>query len=137
MNAQNKNRGSNLDEIKKLRARLDVLRQPFSEKAIQKQHGKNKLTVAERLDLLFDPKEARFEVGAFAAQGMYPEHGEILSAGCRVVIGKVSGHDCIVIANDSMVKAGAWFPMTIKKTLGWLFIKNNKKVKRDKEAHSI
>lgn len=85
--------------------------------AIAKQHKKNKLTIPERLDLLFDPREPRFEIGAFAALGVYEDVGQITSAGVRTVIGKVSGHDCIVIANDSMVKSGTWFPITIKKML--------------------
>ncbi len=117
MSAQNKNRDFHLGESEYLQNKRDGYRQPYPEIAIQKQHDKKKLTVAERLDLLFDPNESRFEVGAFAAEGMYPEHGRIVSAGCRSVIGRISGRDCLVIANDSMVKGGAWFPMTIKKTL--------------------
>jgi len=87
-------------------------------KAIAKQHEKSKLTVPERLTLLFDKKSWRMEIGAFAADDMYEEHGGgITAAGCRVVIGLVHGRPTMVIANDSMVKAGAWFPMTIRKML--------------------
>ncbi|MCA9447850.1 MAG: acyl-CoA carboxylase subunit beta [Candidatus Omnitrophica bacterium] len=117
MNASASKREFHLDEIRRLEEKRSFYRQPFAEVAIQKQHGKNKLTVAERLDLLFDPDAKRFEVGAFCAEGMYTEHGQIVSGGCRAVVGRVSGRDCLVIANDSMVKGGAWFPMTIKKTL--------------------
>jgi len=85
--------------------------------AVAKQHGKKKLTIPERLDLLFDPDAPRFEIATFAAMGQYEEHGDITSAGVRTVVGMVSGRRCIVIANDSMVKSGTWFPLTIKKIL--------------------
>ncbi len=88
-----------------------------SEAAIARQHSKGKLTIPERLDLLLDRTADRFEIGAFAADGMYTDQGRIVAAGVRVVIGKVSGRDCIVIANDSMVKSGTWFPLTIRKIL--------------------
>lgn len=117
MNEPNGNRAHHLESLDRLREKREFHRNPFNAEAVEKQHGKNKLSVRERLDLLFDPGEARFEVGAFAADGMYTAHGQIVSGGCRAEIGKVSGHDCIVIANDSMVKGGAWFPITIKKTL--------------------
>jgi acetyl-CoA carboxylase carboxyltransferase component len=110
-------RAANEKVVQALNNRLSHYTQPFSKDAIAKQHQKKKLSIAERLDLLFDPAETRFEVGTFAALGMYQEHGEITSAGVRTVIGKVSGRDCIVIASDSMVKGGAWFPLTIRKTL--------------------
>lgn len=111
------NRDANLQAIEELHRRLDENARAGSEAAIARQHAKNKLTIPERLDRLFDPEEPRFEVGAFAAHGQYEEHGRIESAGVRTVIGRVSGHDAIVIANDSMVKSGTWFPLTIKKIL--------------------
>ncbi|NUN95245.1 MAG: acyl-CoA carboxylase subunit beta [Candidatus Omnitrophica bacterium] len=117
MNTPNPNRAANEKAVAELRGHLAHHERPFSNSAIEKQHQKNKLTVAERLDLLFDPGEERFEIGTFAAMGMYEEHGEIVSAGVRTVLGRVSGHDCMVIASDSMVKGGAWFPLTAKKTL--------------------
>lgn len=88
-----------------------------TEAQIEKQHGKRKLTIPERLDLLFDADAPRFEVATFAAMGHYEEHGDIRSAGLRTVVGTVSNRSCIVIANDSMVKSGTWFPLTIKKIL--------------------
>jgi len=103
-----------LEELEALRARYA---RPGSDAAVSKQHGKNKLTVPERLDLLFDPDAPRFEVATFAAMGHYEEIGDITSAGVRTTIGTVSGRSCIVIANDSMVKSGTWFPLTIKKIL--------------------
>ena len=111
------NRDANLKAIEELQRRLEENARAGSDEAIAKQHSKNKLTIPERLDRLFDPDAPRFEVGAFAAKGDYPEHGRIESAGVRTVLGKVSERDCIVIANDSMVKSGTWFPLTIKKIL--------------------
>ena len=110
-------REANLKAIEELQRRLEENARAGSDEAIAKQHSKGKLTIPERLDLLFDPDAQRFEVGAFAAKGDYEEHGRIESAGVRTVLGKVSDHDCIVIANDSMVKSGTWFPLTIKKIL--------------------
>ena len=111
------NREANLEAIEELHRRLGENARAGSDEAIARQHSKSKLTIPERLDLLFDPDAPRFEVGAFAAEGDYPEHGQIESAGVRTVLGQVSDHDCIVIANDSMVKSGTWFPLTIKKIL--------------------
>ena len=111
------NRDANLKAIEELHRRLEENARAGSDTAIARQHSKGKLTIPERLDLLFDPDALRFEVGAFAAEGDYEEHGRIESAGVRTVLGKVSGQDCIVIANDSMVKSGTWFPLTIKKIL--------------------
>lgn len=102
-------------ELERRRAALD---RPFDSAAVAAQHRKNKLTVAERLDQVFDKDSWREEIAEFAADGMYPEAGgNILSAGCRAVIGLIHGRPALVLANDSMVKAGAWFPMTIKKIL--------------------
>ena len=84
---------------------------------IDKEHAKGKLTARERLALLMDEKEPLMEVGTFAGHGMYKEHGGCPGGGCVVVIGKVSGVRCIVVANDATVKAGAWFPITGKKNL--------------------
>ncbi|MBI1784028.1 acyl-CoA carboxylase subunit beta [Candidatus Sumerlaeota bacterium] len=117
MNKPNPNRAANEAAIELLNQRLAENAVAGSPAAIEKQHQKKKLTIPERLDLLFDPGTARFEIGAFAAFGMYEEEGKITSATVRTVIGKVSGRDCIVIANDSMVKSGTWFPLTIKKIL--------------------
>lgn len=113
----NPNRVANEAALAEFEKRLAANSPAGSAKAIAKQHEKSKLTIPERLDLLFDPGAARFEIGAFAAMGVYEDQGEITSAAVRTVIGRVCGHDCIVIANDSMVKSGTWFPLTIKKIL--------------------
>jgi acetyl-CoA carboxylase carboxyltransferase component len=84
---------------------------------IEKEHSKGKLTARERIDFLLDKGRDRIEIGAFAGKGMYPEHGGCPSAGVVVVIGYVSNRQCIVVANDATVKAGAWFPITAKKNL--------------------
>jgi 3-methylcrotonyl-CoA carboxylase beta subunit len=117
MSKPSPNRTANESAVKELDDLLAKNAIPGSKSAIEKQHAKKKLTIPERFDLLFDPGAPRFEIGALGALGMYPDAGEITSAGVRTVIGRVSGHDCIVIANDSMVKSGTWFPMTIKKML--------------------
>lgn len=84
---------------------------------IKKQHAKGKLTARERIDYLLDPKSKSIEIGAFAGEGMYASHGGCPSGGVIVKIGYVSGRQCIVVANDATVKAGAWFPITAKKNL--------------------
>lgn len=84
---------------------------------IDKQHEQGKLTARERIEFLLD-KDAKFiEVGAFVGDDMYKEHGGCPSGGVVIVIGYVSGKQCIVVANDATVKAGAWFPITGKKNL--------------------
>jgi acetyl-CoA carboxylase carboxyltransferase component len=75
------------------------------------------LLARERINYLLDKDQPQIEIGAFAAEGMYAEQGGCPSAGVVVVIGYVSGRQCIVVANDATVKAGAWFPMTAKKNL--------------------
>ncbi len=84
---------------------------------IKKLHEQGKMSARERIDFLLDKDRERFEVGAFAGRGMYAEHGGCPSGGVVVVIGYVSGKQCIVVANDATVKAGAWFPITGKKNL--------------------
>ncbi|MDH5608426.1 MAG: acyl-CoA carboxylase subunit beta, partial [Cyclobacteriaceae bacterium] len=87
------------------------------EKKINAQHSKGKLTARERIHHLLDPDSESVEIGALAANAMYVEEGGCPSAGVVVVIGKIAGRMCVVVANDATVKAGAWFPMTAKKNL--------------------
>ena len=87
------------------------------EKKIAKQHAKGKMTARERVDYLLDDSSDSIEIAAFAGEGMYPEHGGCPGGGVVVKIGKISGQQCIVVANDATVKAGAWFPITAKKNL--------------------
>ncbi len=104
-------------KISRMEAQLQKIYLGGGEKRIAALHEKGKLTARERIDLLLDPETPRFEVGAFAGLGMYEEHGGCPAAGVVVVIGFVSGKQCIVVANDATVKAGAWFPITGKKNL--------------------
>jgi len=86
-------------------------------KRIEKLHEQGKLSARERIDLLLDPNTNRIEIGAIAGYAMYEEHGGCPAGGVVIVIGYVSGKQCIVVANDATVKAGAWFPITGKKNL--------------------
>lgn len=104
-------------KISRMEAQLQKIYLGGGEKRIAALHEKGKLTARERIDLLLDKEAPRFEVGAFAGMGMYEEHGGCPAAGVVVVIGFVSGKQCIVVANDATVKAGAWFPITGKKNL--------------------
>lgn len=87
------------------------------EKRLQKLREEGKMTARERIEYLLDKNAESIEIGAFAGYGMYEEHGGCPSGGVVVVIGYVSGRQCIVVANDASVKAGAWFPITGKKNL--------------------
>ncbi len=107
-----------------LRLLLSDLRRNFAQVAkgggdakIEKEHSRGKLTARERIAYLLDAEAPSIEIGAFAAHDMYKEHGGCPSAGVVVVIGYVRKRQCIVVANDATVKAGAWFPMTAKKNL--------------------
>lgn len=113
----NKNEDHNKLLRSDLRNRLAKVKLGGGEKRIEKQHAKGKMTARERIDFLLDPKKPRIEIGAFVADGMYQEHGGCPSGGVVVKIGYVKGVQCVVVANDATVKAGAWFPITAKKNL--------------------
>ena len=87
------------------------------EAAIKKQHEKNKLTARERIQQLCDKDKPFVEIGAFAGYGMYEEYGGCPAGGTVSGIGYISGRQCVILANDQTVKAGAWFPITGKKNL--------------------
>ncbi len=112
-----KNEDHNKLAVSDLNKRLHKIHQGGGEKRIAKQHEQGKMTARERIDTLLDKGSPRIEVGAFAADGMYKEYGGAPSAGVVVVMGYVSKRQCIVVANDATVKAGAWFPMAGKKNL--------------------
>lgn len=103
--------------ISQMEQRLQKVYLGGGKSRIDKQHEQGKLTARERIDYLLDKDTPRFEMGAFAGYEMYPEHGGCPGGGVVVVIGYVSGKQCIVVANDATVKAGAWFPITGKKNL--------------------
>ncbi|MCK8519980.1 acyl-CoA carboxylase subunit beta [Aquimarina sp. D1M17] len=113
----NKNEDHNKLLVSELRRRLTKVKLGGGEKRIQKLHSKGKMTARERIDYLLDKDSKCIEVGAFAGEDMYAEHGGCPSGGVVVKIGYVSGKQCIVVANDATVKAGAWFPITGKKNL--------------------
>lgn len=104
-------------KIATLERELGIIAQGGGKKRIEKLHESGKLTARERIELLLDPNTDSFEVGAIAGYGMYKEHGGCPAAGVVIVIGFVSGKQCIIVANDATVKAGAWFPITGKKNL--------------------
>lgn len=87
------------------------------EKKISEQHQKGKLTARERIQYLTDKGSEFLEVGLFAGKNMYKEVGGCPSAGVVTGIGYIQGRQCMIVANDATVKAGAWFPITAKKNL--------------------
>ncbi|MGS2763245.1 acyl-CoA carboxylase subunit beta [Sinomicrobium sp. M5D2P9] len=113
----NKNEDHNKMLLSDLRDRLATVKKGGGEKRVEKLHGEGKMTARERIDYLLDKGSDNIEIGAFAGEGMYEEHGGCPSGGVVVKIGYVKGKQCIVVANDATVKAGAWFPITGKKNL--------------------
>ena len=113
----NKREDYNKLELSKLKRKLKEVYLGGGEKKIASHKAKEKLTARERIDYLLDPKKPSIEIAALAGDGMYEEEGGCPSAGVVVKIGYVSGKQCIVVANDATVKAGAWFPITGKKNL--------------------
>ncbi len=113
----NKNEDHNRLLLSNLKHRLSEVKLGGGKKRIEKLHSEGKMTARERIDYLLDDKANNIEIAAFAGDGLYKEHGGCPSAGVVVKIGYVSGKQCIVVANDATVKAGAWFPITAKKNL--------------------
>ena len=113
----NKNEDYNKQQVYELKTKLKKVYLGGGEKSAAKQKEKGKLLARERIAYLLDKDTPAMEVGAFAAEGMYEAEGGCPSAGVVVKIGYVSGRQCVVVANDATVKAGAWFPMTAKKNL--------------------
>ncbi|MEL7121463.1 MAG: acyl-CoA carboxylase subunit beta [Bacteroidota bacterium] len=103
--------------LSKMNHRLERIMLGGGKKKIVKQHEKGKLTARERIEYLIDKDSYFFEIGAFAAYEMYEEYGGCPAAGVVIGIGYVKGRQCMIVANDATVKAGAWFPMTGKKNL--------------------
>ena len=113
----NKNEDHNKLLVSNLKQLFAKVKLGGGEKRIQKLHSEGKMTARERIDYLLDEKSKSIEIGAFVGDGMYEEHGGCPSGGVVVKIGYVSGKQCVVVANDATVKAGAWFPITGKKNL--------------------
>jgi 3-methylcrotonyl-CoA carboxylase beta subunit len=113
----NKNEDHNKLLLSSLKKRLTKVKLGGGAKSIEKHRSKGKMTARERIDYLLDSKAKSIEIGAFAGDGMYEQYGGCPSGGVVVKIGYIKGKQCIVVANDATVKAGAWFPITGKKNL--------------------
>ena len=113
----NKNEDAMKLKIAELNKKLAEISLGGGKEKIAKQHKKGKLTARERIDYLIDKKSNFLELGALVADEMYEEYGGCPAAGVIMGIGYVSGKQCLIVANDATVKAGAWFPITAKKNL--------------------
>src|SRR5210317_689839 len=103
-----------LSEVKRREA---ILAKGGGSVKLQKQRDQGKLTARERAEALVDADKTCLELGIFAGDGMYEEYGGCPAGGVVVVLAYVKGTQCIIVANDASVKAGAWFPITGKKNL--------------------
>lgn len=103
--------------VEKTNKHLEKIHEGGGPKAIAKQKEKGKLTPRERIDYLIDKDSYFMEIGSFAGFEMYKEHGGCPAGGTVAGLGYVSGRQCVIVANDQTVKAGAWFPITGKKNL--------------------
>ncbi|MBL4818779.1 MAG: acyl-CoA carboxylase subunit beta, partial [Deltaproteobacteria bacterium] len=103
--------------VSDMHSKLERIHLGGGQKKIDKIHEKGKLTARERVEYLIDPDSEFFEIGEFAGDGMYEEYGGCPAAGVVVVIGYIQGRQCLIVANDATVKAGAWSPITGKKNL--------------------
>ncbi|MBO6621011.1 MAG: acyl-CoA carboxylase subunit beta [Balneola sp.] len=115
-NASNKENWLN-ELLDNLRAQEHEIMLGGGQKRIDKEHAKGKLTARERIDLLLDEDSDFFELGLWAGYEMYEDVGGCPGGGVVTGVGKVEGRDCMIVANDATVKAGAWFPITAKKNL--------------------
>lgn len=113
----NRNEDAMKLSLGEMRRRLEKIYEGGGKKAIEKQREKNKLTPRERIAYLVDADKPFVEIGAFAGYEMYKEQGGCPAGGTVAGLGYVSGKQCVIIANDQTVKAGAWFPITGKKNL--------------------
>ena len=113
----NKNEDFNRLQIAELRSKSAKVKLGGGKDKINKQHNKGKLTARERIDYLVDAGSDFLEIALFAGEGMYVEEGGCPSGGTVVGIGYVSARQCVIVANDATVKAGAWFPITAKKNM--------------------
>ncbi|MBM3919996.1 MAG: acyl-CoA carboxylase subunit beta [Sphingomonadales bacterium] len=112
-----KNEDLNQQAWDAVKQKLSVIHQGGGAKAAAKQKEKGKMLCRERIDYLRDKNSEWIEIGEFAGYEMYPEHGGCPAGGVVAGLGFVSGRQCMIVANDATVKAGAWFPITGKKNL--------------------
>ncbi|CAA7197327.1 acyl-CoA carboxylase subunit beta [Chryseobacterium potabilaquae] len=113
----NKREDQNRLKLSEINRLLSEIKKGGGEKRLQKLHEEGKMTARERIEYLLDKGSNSIEIGAFAGFEMYEEHGGCPSGGVVIVMGYISGEQCIIVANDASVKAGAWFPITGKKNL--------------------
>lgn len=113
----NKNEDVMKLSLNEVRNKLKKIYEGGGQKSIDKQRERNKLTARERIEYLRDADTIFTEIGAFAGYDMYKDQGGCPAAGTVAGVGYVSGRQCIIVANDQTVKAGAWFPITGKKNL--------------------
>ncbi len=113
----NKNEDKMKQLVSAMEKKLEKIYLGGGKSKIDKQHEQGKLSARERIEYLLDKDSPQIEIGAFAGDGMYAEEGGCPAGGTVIVIGYVRGKQCIVVANDATVKAGAWFPITGKKNL--------------------
>lgn len=111
------NQSSNQQLVEQMTNHLEKIKLGGGLKNIAKQHDRGKLTARERIAYLIDPDTEFLELGAFVGFGMYQEYGGCPAGGTVGGIGYVSGKQCMIVANDQTVKAGAYFPITGKKNL--------------------
>ncbi|MEE4270437.1 MAG: carboxyl transferase domain-containing protein [Thermoanaerobaculales bacterium] len=111
------NRDHWLNQLRIIEAQKASIAEGGGEKAAARQRSKGKLLARERVGALIDDGSDFLELGSFAAWEIYQEWGGAPSAGVVTGIGRVRGRDCVIVANDATVKAGAWFPLTCKKIL--------------------
>ncbi len=112
-----KNEDALKQAVENVHQRYEKIKLGGGKKSIEKQHKKNKLTARERISYLVDFGKFFIEIGSFAGYEMYEEQGGCPAGGTVAGIGYVSGRQCVIVANDQTVKAGAWFPITAKKNL--------------------
>ncbi len=113
----NKREDQNKLKLSEINRLFSEIKKGGGDKRLDKMRQEGKMTARERIDYLLDKDKDSIEIGGFAGYEMYEEHGGCPSGGVIVVMGYVSGKQCLVVANDATVKAGAWFPITAKKNL--------------------
>jgi 3-methylcrotonyl-CoA carboxylase beta subunit len=103
--------------VEALYCQAETIRQGGGSERIAREHQRGKLTARERIARLLDDPNDFWEIGLWAGYGMYADEGGCPAGGTVMGLGRISGHLCMVVANDATVKAGAWFPITVKKNL--------------------
>jgi len=114
---KNKNEDAMKLAWSEVQQKLNQIKLGGGKKSIDKQHERNKLTARERIEYLLDKDKPFIEIAAFAGYEMYEDEGGCPAGGTVAGIGYISGRQCVIVANDQTVKAGAWFPITGKKNL--------------------